>query len=52
MLLIDAKGDLNVLNNEKLTPLAYASETFLRSMNLIKGVTNTKTKKKNDSVFF
>jgi uncharacterized protein len=34
MMLVDAKGDLNVVNNQKQTPLAYASEAFLKSMNL------------------
>jgi len=41
LLFIDAKGDLNVLNHQKQTPLALASEKFLRAMNLSKGVTNT-----------
>jgi hypothetical protein len=38
LLLTDAGGDLNVLNDQNLTPLAYGDMELLSALNISRGV--------------
>lgn len=48
MLLVDQNGDLNALNDEKLTPLAYGEKELLRALNLTTGICTLQSSKVNN----
>ncbi len=48
ILLLDYKADLNILNDEGLSPVAYASQKMLKELNLEDGAVGSfGMKKKN-----